>query len=291
MTEIGNEEAPDTKKIFYRLLREERMWIPVLILAVNSILIPVIFSIFLSLTKQDNFFVAIFAPLMMFTIPFCFGLFLLYLIHLKAVREAFWIQISLKYNWQYSPLKNVINEKALLFNKGHSKEARHEIKGDYKGQPFSIFEYGYVVGSGKYRKVYLLTVFEIKFTGTFPHIYLNNKDDGYSNVPSFLTSYAKISVPSEFENKFKLYSPKEYEIETLEIFTPNIFSLLLDSEWDHDMEFIDGELVIYRKIRFHNFEQLDSELTKIKKFIDIFSPVLNRLKLTQIGDINPYLRK
>lgn len=291
MINTGNEEALDTKKIFYRLLREKKIWIPVLILAVGSIQLPVFFVIASSLSHQDDLFTLIYTSLLLFTIPLCIGLLLLYNLHLEAVHEAIWRQLASKYKWQYSPSKEVTEEKALLFSKGHFIKAQHEIKGEHKGQPFSIFVYTYSVGSGKYKTVYSFTVFEIKFTGTFPHIYLNYKDDRYSNVPSFLSSYAKISLPLEFENKFKLYCPKEYEIETLEILTPNILSLLLDSEWDHDMEFVDGELIIYRKLRFDNFQQLDSELNRIKKFIDILSPVLNRLKLTHVGDISPSLGK
>ena len=52
------------------------------------------------------------------------------------------------------------------------------------------------------------------------------------------------------------------------------------------MEFVDGELVIYSKRKFNSFAELDAELNKIKKFIDVLSPLLSRLKLTPIGDIS-----
>ena len=173
---------------------------------------------------------------------------------------------------------------------GHSKMAQHGIDGTYNNQPFHVFEYQYTVGYGKHSTTYSLTVFEVKFKGTFPHLYLNYKGDWYANTPSPFASLAQISVPKEFENKFKLYAPKEYEIETLEIFTPDIFALLIDSEWNHDMEFIDGELVIYTNKRFNSFVKLDAELVKIKKFIDILAPRLNKLKLAQIGDISYTLK-
>lgn len=205
------------------------------------------------------------------------------------VREDFWKQLAFKYGWEYTPQKGFEDEKALLFNIGHSRKISHGIRGDHNGQPLHIFEYEYVISKDNNTKL-LFTVFEIKFLGSFPHLYLNYKKDWYSNS-STLSSLAEIPVPQEFTKKFKLYAPKEYEIETLEIFTPDIFALLLDLGWNHDMEFVDGELVIYQKKKFCSFEELDKELNKIKKFIDVLSPLLNRLKLTQIGDISPLLRK
>ncbi len=209
----------------------------------------------------------------------------------SRVREAFWKQLALKYGWEYTLSKDISHEKALLFNIGHSPNVSHGISGSYNNHPFHIFEYQYTIGSGKNKTTYSFTVFEIKFTGTFPHLYLNYKSDWYSNAPSFFSPLAKITLPSEFEDKFKLYSPKEYEIETLQIFTPQIFALLLDSKWNHDMEFVDGELVIYSKKRFNSFAELDAELDKIKKFVDILSPLLNRFKLTPIGDISHLLER
>ncbi len=205
------------------------------------------------------------------------------------IRESFWKQLALKYKWEYTATKNIANEKALLFQIGHSRRVQYGIAGSYNNQPFHIFEYQYSTGNGKNKSTYSLTVFEIKFSGTFPHLYLNYKNDGYSNIPFMFSTLATIPVPGEFEKKFTLYAPKEYEIETLEIFTPDIFALLIDLKWNHDMEFIDGELVIYRKAKFDNFVDLEAELIKVRKFIDILSPRLNRLKLAQIGDLSPLL--
>ncbi len=207
----------------------------------------------------------------------------------SKARESFWMQISTKYGWTYTHHKNILKEKALLFGIGHSISVGHGISGNYQDRPFHIFEYEYAVGSGKQKTTYSFTVFEVKFTGNFPHLYLNYKDDGYANTPALISSLAKLSLPKEFEDKFKLYSPKEYEIETLEIFTPDFFTHLLNCGWKHDMEFVDGELLIYRRSQFNNFTDLDTELNTIKKFVDFLSPRLNRLTFTHIGDHSPLL--
>src|SRR3989344_6504317 len=134
-----------------------------------------------------------------------------------SIRRAFWIQLALTYGWVYIESKNFTEEKALLFSMGHSRRLIHGIAGKYNNLPFHIYEYQYSKGSGKNEQSFIFTVFEVKFSGTFPHLYLNYKKDHHSNPPD-MGSVAKLQLPKEFENKFDFYSPREYEIETLEIF-------------------------------------------------------------------------
>ncbi len=275
-------EVLDTNKVFLQAIRTRINYIAGAILV--SIIWDFIFYNFLSPEFLTSGF-----GLLILAVPWGISAFFLFVLYAK-IREAFWKKLAEKYGWEYASHKNISGEKALIFNIGDSKEAWHGISGKYNNQPFHIFEYEYSQGEGRSKSTYDFTIFEIKFSGTFPHLYLNYKNDWYSARQALFTSLAKISLPTEFEKKFKLYAPKEYEIETLEIFTPDVFSYLLEAGWNHDMEFVDGELVIYNKSKFRSFEALDAELTKIKKFIDILSPKLNRLKLTQIGDISPSLK-
>ncbi len=276
-------EVLDVKHVFWKELKKRKKRI-IMLAAVAFV-----WALFCLIIMRPGFTLSIYG-FWLVVFPLIF-LFLWLAIIYSGIRKAFWQQLATKYGWEYSPLKDISDEKGLLFAVGNSEEAYNGIKGEYKNHPFHIFEYSYTVGSGKHKSTYSFTVFEIKFTGTFPHLYLNYKGDWHSNAPSMFSELAKITLPSEFENKFKLYSPKEYEIETLQIFTPEIFALLLDSKWNHDMEFVNGELVIYRKKRFNSFTELDAELAKIKKFIDILSPLLNRFKLAQIGDISHSLER
>jgi hypothetical protein len=204
-----------------------------------------------------------------------------------VVRQAFWKTVATQYGWNYHFHKDITKEKAVLFSMGNDRMAGHSIAGTYAEHPFAIFEYQFETGVGKSKATHSFTVFETKFSGTFPHLYLNYKNDhsGFK-LPSKL---ARVSLPSEFEKQFTLYSPLEYEIETLEILTPDILQHLLESGWNHDMEFVEGELVIYRAGKLNDFASLTAEVDKIKNFIDILSPRLNRMKLAQIGDLTSLL--
>jgi hypothetical protein len=269
LTEQENEGILDTKKIFWNTIKKKKKFI-------------VIFS-----TICLACFV--FPPFIIFVGPLFFIAIIWLSITYDKIRHTFWNQLALKYKWEYIPIKDIQEEKALLFKTGHSKIASHGINGNYNYQPFHIFEYSYTIGQGKNKQIFSFTVFEIKFTGTFPHLYLDTKHDFYSNMSLLFSSAVRIPLPRDFEKKFELYAPKEYEIEALEIFTPNVLTHLINSGWNHDMEFIDGELVIYKQVKFKNFVELDTELNRIKKFIDIMSPQLNKFKLTPIGDNSPLL--
>jgi len=279
--DLKDVDVLNTNKAFSQILKKRREKIMLFILIVAI-------CIFILLKFSPNIIINTNLILFITSIPLFIMVMWLGILYSK-IREAFWRQIALKYNWTYTPAKDISKEKALLFSVGHSKKAHNGITGNYNNLPFYIFEYQYTIGSGKDSRTYNFTVFEVKFTGTFPHLYLNYQNDWYSNSPSIFSSFAKISLPQEFADKFKLYVPKEYEIEALQIFTPDVFSILLDSNWNHDMEFVDGELIIYSNKQFSNFTDLDSELTKIKKFVDILSPLLNRFKLHQIGDYSSSL--
>jgi hypothetical protein len=205
------------------------------------------------------------------------------IVHVKS-REIFWKEVALKFQWAYAPYRDTSSEKALIFAQGGNTYAKHGISGDCEGQAVHIFEFQYSTGSAKHRQTHTRTIFEIKFSGTFPHLYLNYENNAVSRL--FLTDkVTSIPIPHEFDQKFQLYSPKEYEIEALEIFTPEIFSALLDMDWDLDMEILDGEIVAYKDRRYDNFQDIYIDFTKVKKIITLLSSRLNKHKLTSIGDM------
>ncbi len=207
------------------------------------------------------------------------------------IRTLFWQQLAARYQWEYRAIKGVGQEKGMLFQVGRARTARNGMAGTYHELPFMVFEYEYAVGVGKHKHVVHFTVFEMQFAGTFPHIYLNYLKDEYTHTPSMFSSFSNIPVPTEFGERFSLYAPQKYEVEALEIFTTDIFLLLLDASWDHDLELVDGELIIYSPMRFNSQSEFEQELLKVKTCIDILLPRLNRAQLTPIGDQSPLLER
>ncbi len=202
----------------------------------------------------------------------------------ERARTAFWISFARDRGFVYLPRDEQFAERALLFNQGHSRAATHFVSGEHQGVPTRIFSYHFATGSGKSRQDYYYTVFEFKFAGSFPHCYLNYR----YNLPNFSVG-EKIPLPAEIEKQFSLQAPKEYEIESLEIFTPDVLSWLLDNRWLYDVEMLDQELLVFRLGRIDRRELLEQEFDHVWRFCQLLTPKLNHARLTEIGDRSPLL--
>ena len=143
--------------------------------------------------------------------------------------------------------------------------------------------------SGRHKTTYHYLIFEVKFRGAFPHLYLNNITNGEYISFGDKLFLPKLSLPSQFEKKFILYAPKQYEIEALEIFSPDVLDFFLTEKWPHDLELTEGELIIARPHRVNSTEELETELQSVRKLVDRLSPTLNRMRFAPIGDFTPAL--
>lgn len=167
-----------------------------------------------------------------------FSLFTFFFIYIfraqDKARSSFWKEFAEVNGWKYKNIKQpgILNlnyygepdkEAGVMFKEGKGRSLTNEIEGVIEGRHFRLFCYEFFVSSGKSRRTYHYTVFAFKFKGSFPHVYLNNKLNSWS-----VSTGEKIPLPTEFEKRFSLSAPKKYEIEALEIFTPDVLTSLLD---------------------------------------------------------------
>lgn len=231
----------------------------------------VLFSIFLSL-----WFFSVYPFLI---IPFY------YLSEVSKARVSFWKEIAEINGWQYKGNVPQINEEGIMFRQGDERSASNYIEGNIDERHFRMFNYVFRVGSGKNKRSYQYTVFAFKFNGSFPHIYLNNKHNSYN-----ISTGESVPVPAEFEKMFTLSAPRKYEVEALEIFTPDVFSKLLDGGFTHDIEFVDHELIMFIDGSTDTFEKLEKEFNRAMELEDLLDEKLDRFKFHKIGDISHKLK-
>lgn len=197
------------------------------------------------------------------------------------VRTLFWKHFALLNGWQYkSDSELSAEQQGIMFRQGDNRNISNCIKGVIDNRRFRIFSYNFSTGSGKNKRTYSYTVFAFKFNGTFPHIYLNNKVNFYG-----IKVGESIPLPTEFEKSFSLSTPKEYEIEALEIFTPDVLASLLDNKFGHDVEFVNQEMLIFFEGQISNSEQLDKEFRRALDLEDLLDEKLDRFKTETIGDM------
>ncbi len=208
---------------------------------------------------------------------------IVFLIHKAGELQAkLWNEIAEQYGYTYVH-RPYFQNAALVFQEGRDRSTGHGLTGILLDRPFRFFQYRYKTGSEKHPKIHTYCVSEVVFAGSFPHIYLNNtKNQNLSNLKGFFLP--RLSLPTELEKSFDLHGPKEYEIETLEIFTPDLLLCLLEIQWEHDLELADQKLYVFREKPIRTKQELEYEIERLKKLLEILAPKLNRLNLTPIGD-------
>lgn len=200
----------------------------------------------------------------------------------EEIRGNFWRRFAEINGWQYKSYGDPDKESGIMFRQGNSGigDISHIIEGSIDDRQFRIFSYQFSIGSGKHKKTYRYTVFAFKFNGTFPHIYLNSKINFYG-----VSTGEKIPLPSEFEEKFTLSAPREYETEALEIFTTDVLANLLDNGFSHDVEFVDQEVLIFVNTAISDAEELEEEFNRALKLEDLLDEKLDKFKFEKIGDM------
>ncbi len=206
---------------------------------------------------------------------------ILYVIYVnQKIRKRFWMEFASVNSWQYLEQGNPEQESGVMFRQGDRRSISNVILGLINGRQFRIFSYSFGVGQGKSERIYNYTVFTFKFNGSFPHIYLNHKHNFYG-----VSVGETIQLPSEFEKKFTLMAPRKYEIEALEIFTPDVLVKLLDNGFSHDVEFINNEVLIFTSGIMNSSEELEKEFKIALEIEDLLDEKLDRFKFSKIGNM------
>ncbi|MCA9354677.1 MAG: hypothetical protein KC877_04115 [Candidatus Kaiserbacteria bacterium] len=214
-------------------------------------------------------------------------LFLWYVHTAAKARKRFWQLVAEKKGWSYAETDDVSDEEALFLNTGHSHSISNMISGTEDSIPVRAFESMYTVGSGKNKQTYTFSCFAFRFEGSFPHLYLNRND----NQVSFISNREyQIPLPGEFGEKFTLYAPKEYEIEALQIFTPDLLEYLLQTNWLSDIEFVDHEFIVFRKGFISSYDEFTTELASASKIASRFADTLQRMQFAPIPHTSHLLR-
>ena len=198
----------------------------------------------------------------------------------NKVRSSFWKQFAEINDWQYEQSGDISQESGIMFKQGNARSMSNVIEGIIDGRQFKIFNYQFSIGSGKSKETHYYTVFAFKFNGSFPHIYLNNKHNKYG-----VKVGEAVPLPGEFEKRFSLSVSRKYEIEALEIFTPDVLESLLNNGFSHDVEFVNQNVLIFTNGQIDKFEQLDKEFNLALDLEDLLDEKLDRFRFEKIGDM------
>ena len=172
-----------------------------------------------------------------------------------------------------------------LFFIGHSPAGRDVVSGIFENTPFVIFNYRYIIGGGKNSQTYIYTVFRLDYPSSFPSIFLKSKDcmfGGFLFGDISGKARERIKLEGDFDKHFDLWAEKGFEIEVLQVFTPDFMSKVEDNWKKFGLEFINNQIYIYS----HHMITKDEELENMYQFIQYLVSEINPLAKEMKGDIN-----
>ena len=208
-------------------------------------------------------------------LPVLIALLAIFWIQYKTRRE-FMRQFASRNGYQYRESGEPDEYNWALFDKGHSKSVFDVVTGTYEGRPIEFFFYKYTEGSGKESHTYYFTVVKIEYGGAVPSIVVEKKSV-FNTISLARGNQKKLNLGKGFDDYFTVYVPEDFEIETFEIFTPEIMQMILDRGKEFSFEFIGNKLYVYRQSITTKRIVLDSFLSFTKDIIATLGPRLARL--------------
>lgn len=170
-----------------------------------------------------------------------------------------------------------------LFSKGFDKRYDNIIYGKFENHPIVIFNFRYTYGLDKNKRTYYYTVFEIDYDRVLPKMYLKaHKVGWYMAKPNF-NDGRRLKLAHEFEKHFDLFCEEKFEIEALQVFTPDIMHKLM-TDWNKlTLEFVNDKIYIYARGRIMKKRDLISMYELGQYLIEKLAPVLKRMESSVIA--------
>jgi len=198
----------------------------------------------------------------------------------KKVKHAFMQQFAMLNSYEYRERGAIEEVEAPYLQMGHSRYIEDIVSGVYKGCPIKFLNFYCTIGQGKSQQHISFTVCEIHYKTSLPRIFLDAHHHNFLTQDIFASfkNEEVLSLEGDFNKYFTLYVPKGYEIETLQIFAPDIMAKLIDKSKLFSLEFIGDHLYIYSSRPIETKDSLYALYELVRILIVELAPVLERLK-------------
>jgi hypothetical protein len=197
----------------------------------------------------------------------------------RRIQHEFMQQFAATNNYTYAPKGTQNGLDGTLFQIGHSKSVADVVSGQYGGRPISLLTYTYITGYGKSAQTHKNTVFELQFDIVMPDILLENNSHGFgSSLFSGLAGKNFVKLEGDFNTYFSLSVPRGYEIEALEIFTPDVMEKLIEKAKLLSLEIVNGHCFVYANGVVSTKQDLYALYELAQYFDQKLGPLLGQMK-------------
>jgi hypothetical protein len=196
----------------------------------------------------------------------------------NKIRHQFYQQFALANGYAYELNGNVPNLNGALFNIGHNHSVLDTVSGQYQNRPLWLFDYSYVTGSGKSSQTHLATVFKIDFQKLLPPILLAGNAQYYGGLGPNFKNPEKLTLEGDYNKYFELYTEKEFEMEALQICTPDFMEKTKDQWHQFSIDCNNTSLYIYSAKWIETKVELQNMYSLAEYLITKLEPVLERMQ-------------
>jgi hypothetical protein len=173
----------------------------------------------------------------------------------------------------------------IMFNIGHSRAQSNTLTFP---DATRLASYQYTVGSGRNSRTYKFDFTSIKLPRKVPHLVLNFKGNSI-NPNTYDYHVQKLKLEGDFSKHFDLYAPPDYQIDALQIFTPDVMDALMNFGKDCDFELVNDELYVYQpdigKL-FDSADKLRESLAAVSKVAAQFGKQVTTYSDTRAGNVS-----
>jgi hypothetical protein len=197
--------------------------------------------------------------------------------YLVAVKTIIIKKFAKDIGFEYVGKGDLSSVEGCIFEPGYAKGISDLIIGSDKDHEIKIFTYNFTVGFGKTAHTYSFTIFENTFSGNMPHILLEPRSLFFDPMDFNFSGGHEIALEGDFNKHFYFTVEKEFEIEALQIFTPDFMAELIDSSKKFGFEFYKNKLYIYNSSFITKPNQIEEFFNISNKLCDRVEPVVRRI--------------
>ena len=225
---------------------------------------------------------------------FVFAIVVLFIIYgscWQKVIGSFLEKFASEIGYSYEGSADVDSVDGTIFDFGSNQKLAKIVIGKYFKQDTRLFIFNTTVGSGKNRHTERYSVLEISFDAMLPNIHLDNHLNHISTWYEIgpRANETKLSLEGDFQKYFTLYVAKQYEVEALQILTPEIMQMFISEAKNMGVEMYKSKVYLYYPGEISNKEQLVSIYGLAKEIILKLRPTFLGIE-TDIKDMSKYAK-
>lgn len=164
--------------------------------------------------------------------------------YLSTVRRLRLLRFALDNGLQYVTTKQPSRELGMMFGMGSPTIITDTLT---FSETLSVSAYNYTYNyASKNESTYYINFAKIRLARSVPNIYIaGSKNMIGLDVSNFAVQ--KINLEGDFGDYFTVYAPPQYQVDALQLLTPDVMVLLRDYGLDYDYELVGEFLYIYTK--------------------------------------------